>query len=1107
MQKKLEKMEGQFSQLGSENSFIPTLAQLNYQEKLDKKEAEDARRLGIEQRELLRERDRSSRGKPKVHLGDISKDMWDGSGYHNQSQVVQASLNKLGSIGPGPEKFSLYSVLEGARKLQDTVDYLGSHSSPSELSIIGNKQDIKPIANHSSYNLHGHIGHKVPLHPGIYNEAYNADSSISSSTLTENMFRHAEQYDDYIEGIRQKNINDYQRISKQNANIGGLDKDGNVIERVEPRTGIVTSDKDLLKGRDNTRTNYGLTTEQRRKALELKRQQNDLKFAGANALAAEKSGALPARLTEQAIKDINAKIDANLPNLNTPEGLETHMALEGQLADNKRLINSNTVSELKKIQDSRQQSGTMGNRGTYTHQAGSVSSDIKNMSSLEYHRAQGVAAVKAKATVEPGGTLKQGGTFQGVHNTGNRSSQLQYNRDRLARHTQLEREIAKGHVTGFTDELISKIETHTGSTGLKAKLNGGKDTNQIFKSLMKGTYNKIEKNIQTLANSLKDNPASAIPDFSKSKGFTLVHDSRPVLDQLKQTFSSSIFGQKADNFLMDIAKAMPNHYTDAVSAAAYLGADVRQSTGGLASTWYNKIRSNLGLIDEETASALEKQTQHYAHNRIDGSKMNIDYLNNMGRGWLGQKVFGSSGKGLFGTSLFESNQELWKRMYREETSKSVRKFRGNIDPFDNLILDEDATAAHKKSTSESIKKAEDKLKALTEETSTSAEHRKAQQKEIKSLREEIKTKKEALNESVYKSNPLTQTMKYPDGTTVDGYAKLQKDLETSKKRLEEAKKLKGNQYHDFFDSPEERKAKTERFKEETKKLNQEIKELESNIKKYEKGWIKTSDPDFIGPLRPGEQWIKPKYTQWYRPTQGTSGYGLGMSRAMKASGWEHAARAMHYTINPLTVVGNTTNSLMEGFGIMNSRQILQFQQARGFAKIPHLAVPLLGGGILVKGIIDGDSPGEIMGMSLGGALAQTFWRAGTAYGAAVGTLAGRTVRAAGVLGGAGTGLGKASKIAQAGKLIGMGAGGLLAGGIGTVVGTALMEGLEDMASQDSRIRKFAKKAGEREMYARIPDTQQSLSARQASLQKLARSGLNDRGQLLGSEAAVLSGIM
>ena len=37
MQKKLEKMEGQFSQLGSENSFIPTLAQLNYQEKLDKK--------------------------------------------------------------------------------------------------------------------------------------------------------------------------------------------------------------------------------------------------------------------------------------------------------------------------------------------------------------------------------------------------------------------------------------------------------------------------------------------------------------------------------------------------------------------------------------------------------------------------------------------------------------------------------------------------------------------------------------------------------------------------------------------------------------------------------------------------------------------------------------------------------------------------------------------------------------------------------------------------------------------------------------------------------------------------------------------------------------
>ena len=45
------------------------------------------------------------------------------------------------------------------------------------------------------------------------------------------------------------------------------------------------------------------------------------------------------------------------------------------------------------------------------------------------------------------------------------------------------------------------------------------------------------------------------------------------------------------------------------------------------------------------------------------------------------------------------------------------------------------------------------------------------------------------------------------------------------------------------------------------------------------------------------------------------------------------------------------------------------------------------------------------------------------------------------------------------------------------------------------------------MYAHTPETRQTLTARGAALQKLAKSGLNDRGLLLGNEATVLKGGM
>ena len=76
-----------------------------------------------------------------------------------------------------------------------------------------------------------------------------------------------------------------------------------------------------------------------------------------------------------------------------------------------------------------------------------------------------------------------------------------------------------------------------------------------------------------------------------------------------------------------------------------------------------------------------------------------------------------------------------------------------------------------------------------------------------------------------------------------------------------------------------------------------------------------------------------------------------------------------------------------------------------------------------------------------------------------------------------------------------------------VAGTALVGGVRDIMSNESSIRKFAKNVSTKELTVGQQNTNQSITARQASLQKLAKSGLNDRGLLIGNEASILSGVM
>lgn len=84
--------------------------------------------------------------------------------------------------------------------------------------------------------------------------------------------------------------------------------------------------------------------------------------------------------------------------------------------------------------------------------------------------------------------------------------------------------------------------------------------------------------------------------------------------------------------------------------------------------------------------------------------------------------------------------------------------------------------------------------------------------------------------------------------------------------------------------------------------------------------------------------------------------------------------------------------------------------------------------------------------------------------------------------------------------------GALGGATGAIVGYGSFKALEDLGSSNSVLVGLANKISKREnMYNGPQDTRVSATMRQAALQKLSSSSLNNRGQLLGNEAQTLRG--
>jgi hypothetical protein len=217
-----------------------------------------------------------------------------------------------------------------------------------------------------------------------------------------------------------------------------------------------------------------------------------------------------------------------------------------------------------------------------------------------------------------------------------------------------------------------------------------------------------------------------------------------------------------------------------------------------------------------------------------------------------------------------------------------------------------------------------------------------------------------------------------------------------------------------------------------------------------------------------------------------NGFGMGAKAAIDASRATHFARAISFA-NPLSA--SSRDILRSSVGMASREQKIARQRAFGFmGKVKNLgSVAMtegLGLGFLAMNAMGDGSPRDALtqvaeygGMSMG-------WRLGKAVGGAL-TAPGGVSRGVGMI-----------------------AGGALGGlaVLGAIEGTKALA--SDLTSSSSKIAGYARQISMKE-YKIDPTnkTRQALTARQMALNKLARSGLNDRNQLLGNESLVLRGMM
>ena len=256
----------------------------------------------------------------------------------------------------------------------------------------------------------------------------------------------------------------------------------------------------------------------------------------------------------------------------------------------------------------------------------------------------------------------------------------------------------------------------------------------------------------------------------------------------------------------------------------------------------------------------------------------------------------------------------------------------------------------------------------------------------------------------------------------------------------------------------------------------------------------------------------------YRPKEGISGYGLGMNKFIEHSDSALIGRGLGF----MTMAG-AGESLMNSFGILTSTQsALHKKEAnvlkRTFSNASMIRMGTIGS-MLYSASVD-QGLGGFVTDNLTYAAALQGWRVGTSFSPlakhaanVVGNVAATPWRMAKA--GDDMILGRSPNVkfwspastSKASRLAWGAAGGLTGAAIGALAVTAASAAISDITSNQSTIRKVAKNISTRTIYASTATNGATSSSRQAALNKLSRSGMNDRAMLYGNEARILGGII
>ena len=216
--------------------------------------------------------------------------------------------------------------------------------------------------------------------------------------------------------------------------------------------------------------------------------------------------------------------------------------------------------------------------------------------------------------------------------------------------------------------------------------------------------------------------------------------------------------------------------------------------------------------------------------------------------------------------------------------------------------------------------------------------------------------------------------------------------------------------------------------------------------------------------------------------------GTGLGKFSSQTGWNHSvaqARAAsvgertNAFLNSANILGGSSKeSLLNSIGMLTADQKVQIAKAGGLSKIFTQGGVALGGIVTAGYALQSEDVGNEMIASTAASWGiMQGWRAGRDFGSIL----------------------RASHVTR----VGFGAVGAAST---AALGYGAIKAFSDLTSNESFIVDAAKNFASKEIFSKNQESDLALTLRQRSMQKLASSALNNRGQLLGNEAQVLKGV-